>query len=128
MFKAIFSFFIPSVNDTPQERARHRLILSLGVTALTIFALGAMGAYQKIGIGGFAHSSEMKEMRIDQLDDKIENAVKGHCLAATQDSKIYYYEKLKIAKRKYQKVDGKYDPPTCKDLGVRWIEVFPQQP
>lgn len=130
MLKSIWSFFIPSVNDSPEERERHRLILSLGVTALTIFAVGACGLLGAIGIYGFAYASDMKEIRADQMDVKVELLEQRifetrirQCNAATQESRQFYLEKLQDLLRKHQKTTAsEYRLPLCSE-----VETAPSQ-
>ena len=123
MWKALFDLFISLVNGGPNDSKVHRIISTLALIALIGFTASALGKLPLFGFGGFAYASDVKEIRIDQLDDKIESAVKGQCLAPTTESKWYYYEKIKLLKRKYQAIDPNYAPPNCRDLGVPDVQV-----
>lgn len=123
MLKQFALFLLSLLNGGPDDSRLHRIVMTLSVIALTGFTASALGKFTIFGFNGFARASDMKEMRIDQLDDKIETAVKGQCLAPTSDSKWYYYEKIKLLKRKYQVIDPAYAPPNCRDLGVPDVQV-----
>lgn len=118
MWKALFDLFVSLLNGGPNDNRAARIITTLAVISLIGFTASALGKFPLFGFAGFAYASDVKEIRIDQLDDKIESAVKGQCLAPTSESKWYYYEKIKLLKRKYQDIDANYVPPTCRDLGV----------
>lgn len=123
MWKTLVDLFVSLVNGGPNDSRGHRIISTLALISLTGFTVSALGKLPIFGFTGFAYASEVKEIRIDQLDDKIDSAIKSQCLAPTWESKGYYYEKIKLLKRKYWSIDPKYTPPTCRDLGVPDIPV-----
>lgn len=106
-----------------------RLCIGFAVFFLLLNTVASRGWLTVIGLSPFASAESVTELRIEQLDEKIENAVKAHCLAPTGEAKFYYYDKLKTLKAKYRKASTeRVEIPTCKDLGVEWVDVVPREP
>lgn len=123
MWKSLFDLFISFLNGDPNNNRGRQVVMTLAVIALTGFTASALGWFPVFGFAGFAYASDVKEIRIDQLDEKIQNTVKDHCSADTQKAKSYYYEKLSKLNLKYLDIDPRFKPPSCRDLGVPDIQV-----
>lgn len=101
-----------------------RLSMGFAVMFMMINTGSSRGWISIPGLEQFASAESVTEIRVEQLDGQIEDAVRAHCAAPTQEAKGYYFRRLKELKDKYRKAStDKYEPPTCSDLGVREIKV-----
>jgi hypothetical protein len=123
-----WNYLIPAVNASPEEIRRWRLAVSLAVVACSINVPLTFGLFPFIPFSGFAYASTVKDIKIGLLEQQIFEAVKSHCIAPTETSKDFFAKRKGELLRRYQNEIGiQYQPvPTCRDLGVREVEVTVQ--
>ena len=102
-----------------------RLGMGLAVIFLMLNAGSSRGWISIPGFPVLAEAASVTEIRVEQLEEQIENAVKGHCLAPNSEGKSYYYRKIRELRVKFERAsnDDRAPQPSCKDLGVLEVVV-----
>lgn len=115
MLQAIFEFFMPPVNDHPENIRRHRMLLSLGVITLSGLMTAAFGWFP--GFAGFAYASAVHDIKVELLEQRIFDNRVRQCIATTPESRQFYGQKVAELLAKYQATaQAPYPLPSCAEI------------
>jgi hypothetical protein len=117
MLQSFFAFFIPPLNDTPENIRRHRMCVGLGVVGLSFLMTAAYGLLPAVGFSGFAYASAVKDIKVELLEQRLfDNRVRW-CTATTAESRQFYAQKVAELLFKYRDTTGStYQLPSCLEL------------
>lgn len=115
MLRLFFEFFIPPVDDDPENMRRHRIALSLAVIALSSSTIAAFGLFP--GFSGFAYATTVTEIKVDLLEQRIFDNRIRQCTAATPEGRQFYGQKVRELMLKYQAATHEtYPLPSCDEI------------
>lgn len=116
MLKALFEFFIPPVNQDLETRRRWRIAIGFAVFCLSCATLVSYGVFSPFGHQGFAHSSDVKSIKIELLEQRIFDARLRQCGAGSQESRQFYAAKVQELLSKFRETEGQYRLPSCEEV------------
>lgn len=116
MLKALFEFFIPPVNQDPETRRRWRIAIGFAVFCLSCATLFSYGIFSPFGHPGFAHSADVKSIKVELLEQRIFDARLRQCTATSQESRQFYAAKVQELLSKFRETEGQYRLPSCDEV------------
>jgi hypothetical protein len=116
MLKALFEFFIPSVNQDPETRRRWRIAMGFAVFCLSCATLVSYGIFSPFGHQGFAYSTDVKSIKVELLEQRIFDARLRQCSATSQESRQFYASKVQELLSKFRETEGQYRLPSCDEV------------
>lgn len=116
MLKALFEFFIPSVNQDPETRRRWRIAMGFAVFCLSCATLISYGIFSPFGHQGFAYSTDVKSIKIELLEQRIFDARLRQCSATSQESRQFYAKTVQELLSKFRETEGQYRLPSCDEV------------
>lgn len=116
MFKDVFEFLIPPRDDTPENIRRWRITIGIASAILYLHVLIACGVFQYLGFSGFAYASDVSTIKSEILEEKIFDARLRQCTATTQESRLFYAEKVQELLARVNWSKGQYRLPSCDEI------------
>jgi hypothetical protein len=116
MLKALFEFFIPSLNQNPETKRRWRISIGFAVFCLSTATLHSYGIFSPFGHQGFAYAADVKSIKVELLEQRIFDARLRQCSATSQESRQFYAEKVQELLRKFRETEGQYRLPSCEEV------------
>ena len=115
----IWKAMVPPMNAPDQEQYWYRVRLAL--VACTAFCGLVLSQFMNYGItpwfDGFAKASEVKYLRVHQLDEELLSLRVQHCTATSGAAKQEYMRRIQILQDEYLSVERvEYHLPLCSDL------------
>jgi hypothetical protein len=116
MLKALFDFFIPPISQDPETHRRWRIAIGFAVFCLSFATLVSYGIFAPFGHGGFAHSTDVKSIKVELLEQRIFDARLRQCSASSLESRQFYLAKVQELLSKFRETEGQYRLPSCDEV------------
>jgi len=117
MLKALFEFFIPSLNQDPETKRRWRISIGFAVFCLSTATLHSYGVFAPFGFQGFANAASVKSVEDYILNKDLFDTRLLQCKALTPESRQFYAKRMQELTNKFLETKGLYpNLPTCAEV------------
>lgn len=118
MLKTALDFLIPPKDARPEDVRRWRIAIGLSSFVFFFHIATACGLMGSLGLSGFALASDVNEIKVELLEQRIFEARVRQCTAQSVESRQFYAGKVQELLRKYHETARVQYPqlPTCAEI------------